>query len=109
VLLVRVYHREDYSSLTAVSQTVESIRAAVRDVRKGVSGVHRGRHRPAGAGADEMRTTDRDSHRAEASRCASCSSGSRRCSLVWLALAGEIALGVGIGWTFGWATLPSAS
>src|SRR6185369_9906386 len=24
---------------------------------------------------------------------------------LWLALAGEIALGVGIGWTFGWATL----
>ena len=24
---------------------------------------------------------------------------------VWLALAGEIALGVGIGWTFGWATV----
>src|SRR5204863_7728124 len=24
---------------------------------------------------------------------------------VWLALAGVIALGVGIGWTFGWATL----
>jgi predicted RND superfamily exporter protein len=106
VLLVRIYHREDYSSLTAVSETVESIRAAVREVAKdypdfavGVTG------RPA-LEADEMRTTDRDSHRAEVLALSVVFVGvALMLRSLWLALAGEIALGVGIGWTFGWATL----
>src|SRR5205814_5502053 len=56
--------------------------------------------------ADEMRTTDRDTNRAEVIALVAVFIG-----LVvmlrsfWLALAGEITLGMGIGWTFGWATL----
>jgi predicted RND superfamily exporter protein len=104
--LVRVYHRERHNSLTAISETVDAIRKAVAEVSKhypefttGLTG------RPA-LDADEMRTTDQDSNRAEILALIAVFIG-----LVvflrsfWLALAGEIALGVGIGWTFGWATV----
>jgi predicted RND superfamily exporter protein len=106
LLLVRVYPLVDYSSLTAISEVVETIRAAVRQVavnfpefRVGTTG------RPALA-ADEMRTTDRDSNRAEIIAMAVIFlllwSMLRS---IWIALAAEIALAVGIGWTFGWATI----
>jgi predicted RND superfamily exporter protein len=106
LLLVRVYPNAQYTSLTAISETVEAIRAAVSDVSKqfpefaaGVTG------RPA-LEADEMRTTDRDSHRAEAVALTAVFIGIVvMLRSVWLALAGVIALCVGIGWTFGWATL----
>jgi predicted RND superfamily exporter protein len=106
LMLVRVYHRQDYTSLGAVARTVETIRIAVGDTASsfpefvvGLTG------RPA-LEADEMLTTDRDTHRAEILALAAVFVG-----LVvmlrswWLALAGEIALAVGIGWTFGWATI----
>lgn len=107
VMLVRVYHRTNYDSLTAISEIVDGIRAATRAAAQsfeqeftvGVTG------RPA-LEADEMRTSDHDSHRAEVVALIAVFVG-----LVvllrsfWLALAGELALGVGIGWTFGWATL----
>jgi len=106
VLLVRIYNRTDYSSLTAISHSLATIRAAVRDAaapfpefRTGVTG------RPA-LEADEMRTTDRDSNRAEIIAIIAVFIGLVvMLRSVWLALAGEIALGVGIGWTFGWATV----
>jgi predicted RND superfamily exporter protein len=106
LLLVRIYHREDYTSLTAISETVEALRAAVQaasapfpEFTTGVTG------RPA-LEADEMRTTDRDSNRAEVLAVIAIFIGLVvMLRSVWLALAGEIALGVGIGWTFGWATI----
>jgi len=103
---VRVYHRQNYTSLTAVATTVDTIRrevgsiaAAFPEFRVGLTG------RPV-LEADEMLTTDRDTRRAEILSLLAVFVG-----LVvalrswWLALAGEIALGVGIGWTFGWATI----
>jgi predicted RND superfamily exporter protein len=106
LLLVRMYHRQDYTSLTAISQTVDAIRAAAAEAAKaypeftvGVTG------RPA-LEADEMRTTDHDSHVAEAVALVAVFIGlAVMLRSLWLALAGEIALGVGIGWTFGWATV----
>lgn len=107
IMLVRVYHRTSYTSLTAISETVDAIRAAVREASKpfvdefntGVSG------RPA-LEADEMRTSSRDSHRAEICAIVAVFIGLVvMLRSVWLALAGVLALGVGIGWTFGWATI----
>jgi predicted RND superfamily exporter protein len=107
IMLVRVYHREDYTSLTAISETVEAIRAAVREAsgpfggefRVGVTG------RPA-LEADEMRTSDTDSRRAEIVALIAVFVGMAvMLRSAWLALAGVIALCVGIGWTFGWATV----
>lgn len=106
LLLVSVYPRRKFNSLTANSATVATIRqdcAAVHEqfpeFRFGVSG------RPA-LEADEMQTTQHDSHQAE-----TCAVVTIFICLVvmlrsfWLALVAEIALAVGVGWTFGWATL----
>ena len=106
LLLVKVFPRTDYASLTAISEAVEGIEAAVRDAagafpefRVGLTG------RPA-LDAAEMRTTDRDTKRAEVVALTAVFIGlAVVLRSVWLALAGEIALGVGIGWTFGWATV----
>src|SRR2546421_611380 len=65
LLLVRVYPKEHRDSLAATYTTVDAIRRAAKDAGKafpefrvGVTG------RPA-LEADEMKTTDHDSHRAE--------------------------------------------
>jgi len=106
LLLVRVYPRENRDSLASTYTTVDAIRRAAKDAGKafpefrvGVTG------RPA-LEADEMKTTDRDSHRSETIALIAVFVG-----LVvmlrsfWLALAAVLSLGVAIGWTFGWATL----
>ncbi|HYE20660.1 MAG TPA: MMPL family transporter [Tepidisphaeraceae bacterium] len=106
LLLVRTTPRENYASLTGMSETVEAVRAAVRDAAApfpeftfGVTG------RPA-LEADEMRTTDRDSTRAEIVALICVFVGLVVVlRSVWLALAAELALGVGVAWTCGWATL----
>jgi hopanoid biosynthesis associated RND transporter like protein HpnN len=106
LMLVRVTPSENYTSLTAISATVEAIRAATAEAAKafpefdvGVTG------RPA-LEADEMRTTDTDSTRAEIVALTAVFIGLvLLLRSIWLAVAAEITLGVGIAWTFGWATL----
>ena len=106
LLLVRAYPKVDYSSLTAISDSIEAMREATRqaiadypEFTAGLTG------RPTLA-ADEMRTTDRDSHRAEAVALTAVFVGIMfLLRSFWLALAAELALGVGIAWTFAWATL----
>jgi predicted RND superfamily exporter protein len=106
LLLIRVYPREDHTSMTALSEAIEAVRTAAREAAApfpefttAVTG------RPA-LEADELKTSDRDARRAEAAALAAVFIG-----LViflrsfWLAAVAEIALGVGIGWTFGYATL----
>jgi hopanoid biosynthesis associated RND transporter like protein HpnN len=106
LLLVRIYQRTEFNSLTAISETVDAIRDAVRDVATAYPEFHVALTGRPALEADEMRTTDTDSHHAEI-----CALIAVFIGLVlmlrsfWLALAGEIALGVGIGWTFGWATI----
>jgi predicted RND superfamily exporter protein len=105
-ILVRVYPRTAHNSLTAVTQTVDAIRDAAVDAAKpfpqfkiGLTG------RPA-LEADEMRATDADTHRAEIWALATVFVGLVvMLRSVRLALAAEMALGVGIGWTFGWTTI----
>ncbi|MEZ0266407.1 MAG: MMPL family transporter, partial [Phycisphaerae bacterium] len=106
LLLVRVSPRENYASLTGMSEIVEAVRGAVREAAGGFGEFTFGvTGRPA-LEADEMRTTDRDSTRAEVVALICVFVG-----LVvvlrsaWLALAAELALGVGVAWTCGWATL----
>ncbi len=106
LLMVRVYPQRDFTSLTAISATVDAIRAAVAEalapypeLRGGVTG------RPA-LEADEMRTTDADTRRAEIVALTAVFIGLVvLLRSIWLALVAELSLGVGIGWTFGWATL----
>jgi hypothetical protein len=104
-ILVQVFPERKFGSLTSVTRTVDAIRdaaaAAGRDFPEfqvGVTG------RPA-LEADEMRTTDRDTHHAEIIALIVVFIGMAvMWRSIWLALAAEIALGVGIAWTFGWAT-----
>lgn len=106
ILLVTVHHVLRYDSLTAISQTVETIRRAVDGVAKDYPEFHVALTGRPVLEADEMSTTDRDTHRAEvvALICVFVGLVAMLRSL-WLALAAELALGVGIGWTFGWATI----
>ncbi len=105
-LLVRVYQQPNFTSLTAISEEVEAIRTAAReaaapfqDFTVGTTG------RPA-LEADEMRTTDRDSNNAEVVALIVVFLGLvAMLRSIWLALAAEIALVVGISWTFAWATV----
>jgi len=102
---VQVFPRREFASLTSVTRTVDAIRDAALDGGRdfpefqiGVTG------RPA-LEAEEMRTTNRDTHHAEIIALIAVFIGMVvMWRSIWLALAAEIALGVGIAWTFGWAT-----
>jgi hypothetical protein len=105
-LLVRVYNQPNYTSLTAITEEVDGIRraavaaaSAFPEFTVALTG------RPA-LDADEMGTTDIDSHRAETVALIVVFIGMAiMLRSLWLALAAELALAIGIGWTFGWATL----
>ncbi|MGD0390590.1 MAG: MMPL family transporter [Tepidisphaeraceae bacterium] len=104
-ILVQVFPVRQFGSLTSVTRTVDAIRDAAVDAGKdfpefqiGITG------RPA-LEAEEMRTTNRDTHHAEIIALIVVFLGMVvMWRSIWLALAAEIALGVGIAWTFGWAT-----
>ena len=106
LLLVRVYPTLTFDSLGAILKPVEAIRAAVKEAsaafpefRVGLTG------RPVLA-ADEMSTSDRDSHRAEIVALSVVFIGLVLFTRsLWLAVAAEISLVVAIGWTFGWAEI----
>jgi predicted RND superfamily exporter protein len=106
LLLVRVYPNVDYTSLTAISETVETIRAAIREVGRDFPEFTLGTTGRPALGADEMSITDRDSKWAEIVALSIVFVVMAiMLKSIWLALVAEISLGVGIGWTFGWATL----
>ena len=106
VMLVRVYHRENFTSLTAITKTVEAIRRAVADAAGAFPEFSVGITGRLALDADQMQTTDRDSHRAEMVALSVVFVGLVfMLRSVWLALLAEISLAVGIGWTFGYATL----
>jgi uncharacterized protein len=104
-ILVQVYPQRIFETLISVTKTVDAIRRAARDAGKdfpefriGVTG------RPA-LEADQMATTDVDSHKAEIIALTFIFIGMvLMLRSIWLALVAEMALGVGIAWTFGWAT-----
>jgi len=105
-IIVTVYPRLEHESLTSVTTTINAIRDAAVSAGSqfprfqiGVTG------RPA-LEADQMQTTDVDSHKAEIVALAVVFIGMAfMLQSLWLALAAEISLCVGIGWSFGWATL----
>jgi predicted RND superfamily exporter protein len=104
-ILITVYPERVFDSLTSVTETIFAIRDAARDAVKAYPGFKVGvTGRPA-LEAEQMHTTDQDSHKAEvvALICVFIGMAFMLRSF-WLALAAEISLGVGIAWTFGWAT-----
>jgi predicted RND superfamily exporter protein len=106
LLLVRVYPNFQRTSLTAVSNTIDRIRETVASVDREVKDFDLGVTGRPVLEADEMRTTDQDSTLSEILALSAVFIGLVvMLRSVWLAIAAEITLGVGIGWTFGWATL----
>ncbi|MFA6044591.1 MAG: MMPL family transporter [Phycisphaerales bacterium] len=106
ILLVRIYPLRDFTSMTALSDALDAIRGVVRKAAAahpnfdaGVTG------RPALEG-DELRTTDTDARLSEILALTTVFVGLvLLLRSIWLALVTELGLGVGIGLTFGWATL----
>ncbi len=106
LLLIRVYERDDFTSMGSLGRIVDGIRdsarrsaAAFPEFQVGITG------RPA-LEADEMITTDRDAHRSEIVALIAVFIGLvLLLRSIWLAVVAEISLLVGIGWTFGWITL----
>jgi predicted RND superfamily exporter protein len=106
VMILNVYNERDFGSLEDVTEPLQRMRNALESVKPqfpefkiGLTG------RPA-LEADQMRNSDSDTRKAEILGL----------SLVfialwiflrrlWLVIVAEVCLGVGIGWTFGWATL----
>jgi uncharacterized protein len=109
LLLIQIHKVESqgsYETLTALSDVVGKIKKEVGEVAEqypefdvGLTG------RPV-LDADEMQTTDHDSNLSEIVALSVVFIGMVIFfRSIWLALAAEIALAVGIGWTFGWATI----
>ncbi len=106
LLLIKVYQRRDFTSLKGAIDIVAGIREAAHafdadfpEFNVALTG------RPV-LDTDEMQTTDRDSRRSEIVALTVVFIGLMvMLRSFWLALAAELALAVGIGWTFGYATL----
>jgi hypothetical protein len=105
-ILIQVYPVRILNSLTSVTRTIDGIRKATAEAAAAFPEFHAAvTGRPALEG-DQMGATNTDSHHAEAVALIFVFLGmSVMLRSIWLALAAEIALGVGIGWTFGWATI----
>jgi predicted RND superfamily exporter protein len=106
LLLIKVFERDDFSSVKGGTNVITVIREAIDEARRdfpefavGLTG------RPV-LDADEDQVTDRDSRRSEIVALIAVFIGLVvMLRSAWLALAAELALAVGIGWTFGYATL----
>jgi predicted RND superfamily exporter protein len=106
LLLVNVYPADDPTSLTAGTEAVEAIRAAVDESAKSFPEFTFGTTGRPALDADESKTTDHDSMLSEIVALSAVFIGLVwALRSIWLALAAEICLAVGIGWTFGWATV----
>lgn len=106
LLLIRVYPNATYNGLTAITRTVEAIRTTALDAAAGYPEFTVGVTGRPVLESDQMRTTDRDTKRAEIIALITVFIGLvLLLRSLWLALAAEISLGFGIVWTFGFATL----
>ncbi len=111
LLLVKVFEQNKLTSMDGLVRVIAAIRADIAAAAKpfaaeftvGLSG------RPA-LDADELSTTDRDSRKAEIVSLTAVFLGlALFLRSIWLAIAAEVALLIGIAWTFGWATISTAA
>jgi uncharacterized protein len=105
LLLINVYEKQDTTSLKAASESIDAMRSKVAVIaakypqfKVDFTG------RPVLA-ADELKVSDADNTWAECWALPLIFVGlALMLRSLWLALVAEITLGVGIAWTFGWAT-----
>jgi predicted RND superfamily exporter protein len=106
LMLIKVYPADDPTSLTADTDAVEAIRSAIDESAKSFPEFSFGTTGRPALDADESETTDHDSMLSEIVALSAVFVGLVvALRSLWLALAAEICLAVGIGWTFGWATV----
>jgi uncharacterized protein len=106
LLLIRVHERVDETSLTGGADTIDAIRAAVRDVARNYPQFKVGLTGRPVLDADENRTTDVDGRKSEIVALSVVFLGLVVIlRSVWLAIVAEVSLAIAIGWAFGWATL----
>jgi predicted RND superfamily exporter protein len=106
LLLIRVYEHSNFNKRNGLADSIEGIRNDIREASAGftdfkvdITG------RPA-LEADEMSTTDHDARISEIAALSAVFIGLvLLLRSIWIAVAAELALLVGIGWTFGWATV----
>ena len=105
LLLIRVYEQNNFSknslgnAIDGIRRTIAQAAGPFKQFKVALTG------RPA-LEADEMTTTDRDARRSEIAALSAVFIGLvLLLRSLWIAIVAEIALLVGIGWTFGWATL----
>jgi hypothetical protein len=106
LLLIRVYEQDNFSQKNGLAKSIDGIRETIaqaaapfKQFKVALTG------RPA-LEADEMATTDRDARRSEIAALTAVFIGLvLLLRSLWIAIVAEFALLVGIGWTFGWATL----
>jgi hypothetical protein len=104
LMLIQVYLTDNYHIDESVE--VDAVRKVIAEVAPNFPAFHiAATGRPA-LDADETRTSDADSTRAEIVALIVVFGGLVYfLRSVWLAAAAEISLAVSIGWTFGWATI----
>jgi len=106
LLLIKVFEREDFSAVTAGEDVVSKIRRAVAEAARAYPEFSVGLTGRPVLDADEDEITDRDSRRSEIVALIAVFIGLVvMLRSVWLAFAAELALAVGLGWTFGYATI----
>jgi predicted RND superfamily exporter protein len=106
LLLIKVFEREDFSAVTAEENVVSQIRRAVAEAARAYPEFSAGLTGRPVLDADEDEITDRDSRRSEIVALIAVFIGLVvMLRSVWLAFAAELALAVGLGWTFGYATI----
>ena len=106
LLLIRVYENGDFSKRNGLADAIDGIRRDIqaasgnfREFNVDITG------RPT-LEADEMSTTDHDARTSEIAALSAVFIGLvLLLRSLWIAVAAELALLVGIGWTFGWATV----
>ena len=109
-LLIRVFERENYASKSGVTDVIEAIRATTKAAADKFPQFNVDLTGRPVLEADEMKTTDEDARKAEIAALSAVFLGLVfLLRSIWLAVAAEIALLIGIGWTFGWATVATAA
>ena len=106
LMLVRVYEHDDFAKRNGLADAIDGIRSDIAQISKSFPDfqVHL-TGRPA-LEADEMSTTDHDARTSEIAALTAVFIGLvLLLRSLWVAVAAELALLIGIGWTFGWATV----
>jgi uncharacterized protein len=106
LLLLRVFERNDFSRRNGLSNAIDGIRATIAQAAAPFKQFHVNLTGRPALEADEMATTDHDARMSEIAALTAVFIG-----LVvllrsfWVAVVAEFSLLIGIGWTFGWATV----